>query len=104
MLTVCSNRYYLSRDPKLKSRWVCAFTEDFLLAYASRIKCRVLNIRASGGFLRGGKPEEVYLHTLDLMQQCERHGVDGRHHLHLNNPERVAPLINKFLNSPSSKL
>ena len=51
-----------------------------------------------------GKPEDVYLHTLDLMQQCEYHVVDGSHHLHLNNPERVAPLINKFLNAPSSKL
>ena len=51
-----------------------------------------------------GKPEDVYLHTLDLMQQCEYHVVDGNHHLHLNNPERVAPLINKFLNAPSSKL
>ena len=51
-----------------------------------------------------GKPEDVYLHTLDLMQQYEYHVVDGTHHLHLNNPESVAPLINKFLNAPSSKL
>jgi hypothetical protein len=78
--------------------------EELLLACASRIKCRVLNIRADRGFLHGGKPEEVYLHTLDLMQQCERHVVKGSHHVHLNNPERVAPLINKFLNTPRPKL
>jgi pimeloyl-ACP methyl ester carboxylesterase len=83
---------------------MCAFTEDFIVACASRIKCRVLSIRAKRGFVHVGKTEDVYLHTLDLMQQCEYHVVDGSHHLHLNNPESVAPLINKFLNAPSSKL
>jgi len=95
---------FLSRDPKLRPYQYFTFTEDFILACASRIKCRVLSIRASGGLMSVGKPEDVYLHTLDLMQQCEYHVVDGNHHLHLNNPERVAPLINKFLNAPSSKL
>jgi hypothetical protein len=64
----------------------------------------VLSFRGNRGFLRGGKREDVYLRTLDLMQHCEHHDVDGSHHLHLNNPESVAPLINKFLNAPSSKL
>ena len=95
---------FLSRDPKLRPPQYYAFTEDFVVACASRIKCRVLNIRASGGFVRVGKIEDVYLQTLDLLQQCEYHVVDGSHHLHLNSPERVAPLINKFLNAPSSKL
>jgi len=80
------------------------FTEDFIVACASRIKCRVLSIRASRGFVHVGKVEDVYLQTLDLMQQCEYHVVDGNHHLHINNPESVAPLINKFLNAPCSKL
>jgi pimeloyl-ACP methyl ester carboxylesterase len=87
----------------LKSRWIGTFTEDDLLACASRIKCRVLSIRGSGGLLHGGKAEEVYLRTLDLMQHCELHDVDGSHHLHLNNPENVAPLINKFLDYPVRK-
>jgi len=64
----------------------------------------VLSIRAKRGFVRVGKTEDVYLHTLDLMQQCEYHVVGGNHYLHFNNPESVAPLINKFLKAPSSKL
>jgi hypothetical protein len=88
----------------LKGNQYCVFTEEFIVACASRIKCRVLSIRASGGFVHVGKTEDIYLHTLNLMQQCEYHVVDGSHHLHLNNPESVAPLINKFLNAPSSKL
>ena len=83
---------------------MCYLTEEFIVACAPRIKCRVLTIRASGGFLHGGRPEDVYLHMLDLMQHCEYHVVNGCHYLHLNNPESVAPLINKFLNAPSSKL
>jgi len=94
----CCRRYFLSRDPRLKSRWIGTLPADFLLACASRIKCRVLSIRGTRGFLYGGKAEEVYLQTVDLMQQCEHHDVDGSHHLHLNNPENVAPLVNKFLN------
>jgi hypothetical protein len=82
----------------LKPLQYCAFTEDFILVCASRIKCRALNIKASRDFVCGGKPEDVHLHTLDLMQQCEYH-VDRNHHLHLNNPENVTPLINKFLNA-----
>lgn len=93
-------RYYLSRDPRLKSRWIGALTEDFLVACAPRIKCRVLSIRATGGILQGGKCKEVYQHTLDLVQQSEQHDVEGSHHLHLNNPENIAPLINKFLGPP----
>jgi len=93
---------FLLRDPKLRPPQYYTFTEDFIVACASRIKCRLLSIRANGGFVHGGKTED--LQTLDLMQQCEYHVVDGSHHLHLNNPERVAPLINKFLNTPSSKL
>jgi hypothetical protein len=25
------------------------------------------------------------------------HQVEGGHHVHLNNPERIAPIVNKFL-------
>jgi hypothetical protein len=95
---------FLSRDAKLKPLQYFTYTEDFILACASRIKCRTLNIRASRGFVYVGKTEDVYLQTLDLMQQCEYHVVDGSHHVHLNNPQNVAPLINKFLKAPSSKL
>lgn len=95
---------FLSRDPKARPNQYHAFTEDFIVACAPRIKCRVLSIRASRGYILGGKTEDIYLRTLDLMQQCEYHVVDGSHHLHLNNPESVAPLINKFLNARSSKL
>jgi hypothetical protein len=48
--------------------------------------------------------EDAYVRTLGLMQRREHHIVDGSHHMHLNNPENVAPLINKFLNAPSSRL
>jgi hypothetical protein len=104
VFTVCCSRVFLSRDPKLKPHQISMLTEDFIVACASSIKCRALNIRASRGFVRGRRTEDVYLDTLQRMQQCEYHVVDGQHHLHLNNPESVAPLINKFLNAPSSKL
>ncbi|GFG33190.1 hypothetical protein Cfor_01150, partial [Coptotermes formosanus] len=88
-------RYFVSRDPRLKAYLFMALPEELLLACASRITCRMLNIRASRSTLPGGKHEQACFHMMDLMWQCECHIVDGCHHLHLSNPENVAPLINR---------
>ncbi|PSN47905.1 hypothetical protein C0J52_03377 [Blattella germanica] len=90
------SKWYLSRDPRVKLRWLGRMPEEFVMACAPRIKCKILSIRGKQGFLRfGDKREEVFLESLRLLKNCEHHDVEGSHHLHLNNPENVAPLINK---------
>ncbi|CAG2059076.1 unnamed protein product [Timema podura] len=86
--------YFLSRDPRIRSQWLGKLSKDVYIACASAITCEVLSIRGKQGHLYGGEVEEVYLQTLELMNKSalifEHHEVEGTHHLHLNNPERLS--------------
>lgn len=74
---------------------------DLVLAFAERIKCAYLNIRAVPG-MEFDQPEN-YHKVLDIIKKTakkfEYHEIDGTHHVHLNEPEKVAPIINEFLKS-----
>lgn len=71
---------------------------------AKRIKCRYLNIKSVPG--RTMDNWATYKQILDIIQQNSEdfkfHRVDGNHHVHLNEPEKIAPLINEFLSSRST--
>lgn len=74
---------------------------DLVLAYASKIKCSYLNIRAVPG-MEFEQPEN-YQKVLDEIKinakKYEYHEVNGTHHVHLINPERIAPIINNFISN-----
>ncbi|XP_076654128.1 putative serine hydrolase [Halictus rubicundus] len=97
-----AERYCFSRDPRLK---IAALgvpgNLDVVLEYASRIKCAYLNIRALNGY-KFDDPD-AYKMTLDKIKmgskKFEYHEVEGTHHVHLNNPEIVAPIISNFLST-----
>lgn len=92
-------KYYFSRDPRLKVSILGMFTLDLVLEYASRIKCAYLNIRAVPG-MKFEQPEN-YQKILDNIKlgarKFEYHEVEGTHHVHLNEPEKIAPIIINFL-------
>ncbi|XP_014606844.1 PREDICTED: probable serine hydrolase isoform X3 [Polistes canadensis] len=94
-----TNKYYFARDPRLKVSTLGMLSLDLVLAYASKIKCAYLNIRAVPG-MEFEQPEN-YQKVLDQIKlnasKFEYHEVNGTHHVHLINPERVAPLIINFL-------
>ncbi|KAL6264982.1 hypothetical protein P5V15_005074 [Pogonomyrmex californicus] len=93
------NKYYFSRDPRLKVSLLGMLSLDLILEYASHIKCAYLNIRAVPG-LKLEQPEN-YEKVLDVIKQGARkfeyHEVKGTHHVHLNDPEKIAPIIKNFL-------
>lgn len=72
-----------------------------VLIYATRIKCAYLNIRAIPG-LKLDYPES-YDKVLDQIKigakRFEYHKVEGTHHVHLNYPEKIAPIINSFIST-----
>lgn len=74
---------------------------DLTKAYAAHIKCPYLNIRAVPG-LKFEQPEH-YQEILDIIKikskRFHYEEVEGSHHVHLNNPEKVAPIIKAFLMS-----
>ncbi|XP_012233698.2 probable serine hydrolase isoform X1 [Linepithema humile] len=92
-------KYYFSRDSRLKVSLLGMLSLDLVLEYASRIKCAYLNIRAVPG-MKFEQPEN-YQKVLDNIKvgarKFEYHEVKGTHHVHLNEPEQVAPIIKKFL-------
>ncbi|XP_012533413.1 probable serine hydrolase isoform X2 [Monomorium pharaonis] len=93
------NKYYFSRDPRLKVSLLGMISLDIILEYASQIKCAYLNIRAIPG-MKFEQPEN-YQKVLDVIKvgakKFEYHEVKGTHHVHLNEPEKIAPIIQNFL-------
>ena len=80
----------------MKPIWLDRMPEEFIMACATQIKCRILSIRGKEGFLLHDGVKQIYEDSIKLLKQCEHHDVEGSHHVQLNNPENIAPLINKF--------
>ena len=74
------------------------------MEYAKQVKCGYLNIRAVPG-MKFEHPESYELvvnEIKNVSKKFEFHQVEGTHHVHLNDPEKVAPIINKFISSYDS--
>lgn len=91
--------YHFSRDVRLKVSRLGMFSIDHVMEYASKITCKVLNIKASPG-MKWENPS-YYQMVLDKIQESAEElryfEVEGTHHVHLNNPERVVNYIVDFL-------
>lgn len=87
------------RDTRLKVAVMGMLSLDLVLEYASKIKCEILNLKGVPGKL--WENPECYGIVLDKIRESakhvEYHEVEGTHHLHLNNPERISSLILDFL-------
>lgn len=94
-----SNGYQFARDVRLKVSSLAMFNAEQVLAYASRIKCKVLNLRA----IPGMKFEnvEMYERVIETMRESAEivvyKKVPGTHHVHLVTPLAVSGEINEFL-------
>lgn len=93
--------YHFSRDLRLKVSLMGMFNEEQVLTYASQIRCEVLNIRGQPG-MSFGDPN-VYPKVIDRMRENAKRvvyeEVEGTHHLHLVNPERIYQIVAEFLQS-----
>ncbi|XP_066139707.1 probable serine hydrolase isoform X2 [Euwallacea fornicatus] len=90
-------KYYFTRDPRLKQCEMFCFTTAELMKNAPNIKCPVFLVRASS---HGTHHENFY----EILEVFKKNGikyvfrfVKGTHHVHLNNPERFAEDLNTFL-------
>lgn len=95
------NGYHFSRDLRLKVSMMGMFSEEQVLQYASQIRCEVLNIRAVPG-MSFGDPS-TYPKVIEKMRENSKRlvyeEVEGTHHVHLVNPERIYKIVNDFLTS-----
>ncbi|XP_033831982.2 serine hydrolase-like protein [Periophthalmus magnuspinnatus] len=97
--------FAFSRDLRVNFRDVVRMSLEQNLELYSRTQAGVLVILAAQGYFENTL-SSVVQHFEE--RQCECVTVEGDHHVHLNNPEHVAPHISKFLqtklSSSSSRL
>jgi pimeloyl-ACP methyl ester carboxylesterase len=92
-------RYCFSRDVRLKVNLNMAYSDEYLHRFVSNVQCKILYIKANEGYsLLNPEFQDEYLDEVKKSAALyEFHTVEGRHHVHLDFPERVAPLISNFL-------
>ncbi|CAG9786570.1 unnamed protein product [Diatraea saccharalis] len=99
---ICNKKrgYYFKRDPKLKVIGIGTMDINTALVYASRIRCKVLNIRAIPGLKR--ERLDYYLDIIEKMKEntiVRYEEVKGTHHVHLETPENIVHIVEEFLNT-----
>lgn len=92
------NKYYFSRDARLKHILFTPEDKKFVEGVAKRLACPTLYVKAIDS------PYATDAFSVEMRESLERnnknfecHFVPGTHHVHLNNPEIIAPLIHDFL-------
>lgn len=86
--------YRFRHDPRLRLPSRVRFTEDQVRAFLARIAAPVLAVRAAGGW---PFPDDTVRERSAAIARLEVVTVPGGHHVHLDHPERVAPLVDAFL-------
>lgn len=87
-------KYRWRTDPRLLIKSLIMFTEDQVDSFLSRITSPTCLIRSTHGW---PFTEESYEHRRKIIKNLEIHKVDGRHHFHMDSPDKVGKIINKFL-------
>ena len=100
------NEYEYNRDPRTVIRPFIFnnFSTEMLKEIARAITCPFLLIRARNSItLAGSEPPELLQEFIDIYNSASKDfrcfHVDGRHHVHLTNPDSVAPYICNFLST-----
>lgn len=83
-----------STDPMLRLGSRMRLTEGQVLGFLRRITCPTLLIRAEGGI---PIDPSMLATRIAAVPKLETRTVEGRHHVHLDAPERVAPLLLAFV-------
>lgn len=90
--------YSFNYDPRLKSGSIYGTSFEQQKAFANKLQCELLIIKASTGPWYESK--ELYDEIISIYEKKANKyifkSVEGTHHVHLNNPEVVAPILCDF--------
>lgn len=96
---MCLGKFYFTRDPRLKNRNVYEFSQEELLEFAKVLTLPIFVTKTKQGSYYESK--QNFYDFLDVVKNTsvdfEFHYVNGKHHMHLNNPQDVAPLLDEFI-------
>lgn len=100
------SKVMFTRDHRLKTATPMSFMDEHLQYICSHMKCEYLAIRALESQLAHGQEKTNWYRDL-YSKACKRFEfveVPGNHHVHMNHPERVAPLIKAFMNGETVQM
>ncbi|XP_066961861.1 probable serine hydrolase isoform X1 [Macrobrachium rosenbergii] len=94
-----NGEYSFSYDPRIKLRNILSMSFDQLKAFARQLECELLLIKASEGPFYEDKA--IYEEMMSVYRESAKVfkyvTVEGTHHVHLNDPDGVLPMISEFL-------
>lgn len=91
-------KFYFTRDSRLKFNYSTSFSQQVSVALAKKLKMPHLFIKAKNSPYY--ERREYFDEVIDILKEnskFENHTIDSTHHLHLTEPEKVAPLISDFI-------
>ncbi|XP_021917035.1 serine hydrolase-like protein 2 isoform X1 [Zootermopsis nevadensis] len=98
--------FSFSRDHRIKFTYTPLFYHDETAQIMSQVKCQLLLVigNESQRITENSVKGAMLSAAAKSCSYFKCHIVDGDHDVHLNFPERVAPLVAKFLCEPMSSL
>lgn len=94
----CEGGFTFTRDLRHKSRSLYGLSDEVCEVFAKSIKCPHLLIKASDS--PHYEDDIIMKRTLETYSQnpgFDMVTIEGSHHVHLNNPERLMPHLEKFI-------
>lgn len=84
-----------STDPKLLCQPLSMFTETQVEHLLNNITCKTCLLRPSPGW---PFDENMFNTRINYIKDIQVHKINGDHHIHMDSPEIVGPLLEEFYN------
>lgn len=92
------DKYFFTRDSRLKSYNYYSISQDVCIEMAKRISSPYCFIKAKfSSYYEEKKYFDEIIEILKKNPKFEFHEVEGTHHVHLNEPEKISQIINSFI-------
>lgn len=85
--------YTWSTDPRLMCSPLIMYSEEQITPFLERIKQETCLIRPSHGF---PFDEKMFTTRVQYLDNIEVHKVKGEHHVHMDHPDVVGPILQEF--------
>lgn len=96
-----NGKYSFTYDPRVKVRNILSLTFEQQKVFARQLDCEFLLIKASKGPIY--EDQALYDEIIGIYKERAKVFkyvvLEGTHHVHMNNPDIVAPVINDFMSS-----
>lgn len=80
-------------DPRLTLKPLVLFAESQIAPFLKNISSATCLLRPAPGW---PFDEKVFTNRVNLLQKVEVHRIKGDHHIHMDSPEIVGPILNEF--------